>query len=88
MANVKLGSSSTRRKDALPPEVGLDGHLRDLNPARRDHLPGHRQDPLAVIEVDQLTKRFGPTTAVDDLSFAFRPCRLALATKQFPGHEG
>ena len=41
-----------------------------------------------MIEVDQLTKRFGPTTAVDDLSFAFRPCRLALATKQFPSHEG
>jgi ABC-2 type transport system ATP-binding protein len=30
----------------------------------------------AVIEVDQLTKRFGPVTAVDALSFAVRPGRV------------
>ena len=26
-----------------------------------------------LIEVDRLTKRFGPVTAVDDLSFTVRP---------------
>jgi len=26
-----------------------------------------------MIEVDRLTKRFGPVTAVNDLSFAVRP---------------
>jgi ABC-type branched-subunit amino acid transport system ATPase component len=29
--------------------------------------------PPVVIEVDQLTKRFGPVTAVDALSFTVRP---------------
>jgi ABC-2 type transport system ATP-binding protein len=29
-----------------------------------------------MIEVDQLTKRFGPVTAVDGLSFTVRPGRV------------
>jgi ABC-2 type transport system ATP-binding protein len=37
------------------------------------HVPGRVPAGPIVIEVDRLTKRFGPVTAVDGLSFAVRP---------------
>jgi ABC-2 type transport system ATP-binding protein len=42
--------------------VGVGGHLSYLVPARRDRLPGHRQEPrtAVAVEVDQLTEHFGP----------------------------
>jgi ABC-2 type transport system ATP-binding protein len=45
--------------------MGVGGHLPDLD-----------EDPPVVIELDQLTKRFGPLTALDDLSFAVQPGRV------------
>ena len=33
-------------------------------------------DRFAMIEVDRLSKRFGPVTAVDDLSFTVHPGRV------------
>src|SRR5271170_6389689 len=61
--------------------MGLGHRLRDPDTPRRPHVPGRRQGPpgapgtarAAMIEVDQLRKRFGPVTAVDGLSFTVRP---------------
>ena len=55
-------------------------------PIAEDPRPGPPPAPAATprrtpagpvtIEVDRLTKRFGPVTAIDDLSFAVRPGRV------------
>ena len=42
---------------------------------RRESSAYFRQD-AGMIEVDRLSKRFGPVTAVDDLSFTVRPGRV------------
>jgi ABC-2 type transport system ATP-binding protein len=56
---------------AVPPlqvPAGQAGHA-----AGALHVPRRASPSPVVIEVDRLTKRFGPVTAVDGLSFAVRP---------------
>ena len=62
---------------------GQDPRLRDLGVLRDRGYPAvagrlHRllQGPPAMIEVCGLTRRFGPVTAVDGLSFTARPGRV------------
>ena len=56
---------------STPPEapVAEEAGIAASGPLLAGRVP---VDPI-VIEVDQLTKRFGPVTAVDDLSFTVRP---------------
>jgi ABC-2 type transport system ATP-binding protein len=59
---------------AAPPAQGAQG-APTASPPLSGAAAVPRRSPGApvVIEVDRLTKRFGPVTAVDDLSFAVRP---------------
>src|SRR5262249_36164988 len=61
--------SDARRRLARSRNVA--GHL--LLPGRRSSRPLRAPHRPAVIEVENLTKRFGPTLAVDDLSFTVSP---------------
>jgi ABC-2 type transport system ATP-binding protein len=61
-------------KARTPP--GADAKVPAAAPGVRASGPrGPRRVPVSpvVVEVDRLTKRFGPVTAVDGLSFAVRP---------------
>jgi len=67
---VYLIFGKVRPAAGVPLEPAVAGEARVASgplPARRDPV-----SPV-VIEVDQLTKRFGPVTAVDALSFTVRP---------------
>src|SRR5205823_11956479 len=61
------GSPDLRRAD----QPG--GHRRG---ARRQPAPRVAEGRRGMIEVERLSKRFGPVTAVDDLSFTVRPGRV------------
>src|SRR4029453_7951786 len=61
--------AAARRRDARARHVA--GHL--LLRVRRPSRAARVRHGLAVIEIENLTKRFGQTLAVDDLSFSVSP---------------
>ena len=77
LAYLIFGRDWTRPAGPAPPPPSLPDvpGVPDVPgmPVARPHVPRRAPGAPVVIEVDRLTKRFGPVTAVDDLSFAVRP---------------
>ncbi len=67
---VYLLIGKVRRAPGAPWELPVKKEGRDVS---LPHTPGRGQASPVTIEVDRLTKRFGPVTAVDGLSFTVRP---------------
>jgi ABC-2 type transport system ATP-binding protein len=74
LAYLIFGRDWTRPAGPAPPPPSLPDvtDVTDVT-AARPSVPRRAPAAPVVIEVDRLTKRFGPVTAVDDLSFAVRP---------------
>jgi len=62
--------------DPAPPPDVTAGALGVHSSPAAPHIPRRIPAGPVQIDVDGLTKRFGPVTAVDDLSFAVRPGRV------------